>query len=658
MEKLDSRYLERLSELYPTIADASTEIINLNSILNLPKGTEHFITDIHGEYEAFSHVLRNGSGAVRKKINEVYGRTLPERDIRELATLIYYPSEKIELVKKEMTTEYLMNDWYRVMLYRLIEMCKYVASKYTRSKVRKAMPAEYAYVIEELITERNDIADKESYYEEIINTIIRIGRSDSFIKAIAELIRRLVVDHLHILGDIYDRGYGPDDIMDALMEYHSLDIQWGNHDIEWMGAACGQRACIANVVRFCARYGNLDILEDRYGINILPLAQFATKTYGNDPCRYFQLKCAEIQGDERELNTRIYKAICVMQFKLEGQLVKKRTEFGMEDRNLLEKVDYSDYTITLDGKKYDLLDHNFPTIDPNDPNALSEEEEYVMERLESAFRSCRRLQKHMELLLRKGELYTVYNGNLLFHGCMPLTEDGDFKEVNVYGKKLKGRELYDYLDMLVRRAFYSHDPVLKEQGKDILWWIWCNKDSPLFGKSKMATFERALIAEKETHEEIKTPYYRFLDDERVVDNILTEFGLHGDHTHIINGHVPVKRGELPTKCNGKVLVIDGGFSRAYQGTTGIAGYTLIFNSRGMRLVAHEPFAGMEEAVASGRDIHSDNVAVEQYPFRLSVGDSDMGQKLREQIDELEQLLEAYRSGDIVEKNRKGRNWLR
>lgn len=646
-----------MSELYPTIADASTEIINLNSILNLPKGTEHFITDIHGEYQAFSHVLRNGSGAVRKKINEVYGRTLPEKDIRELATLIYYPSEKIELVKKTTELQSEMEDWYRVMLYRLIEVCKYVAGKYTRSKVRKAMPVEYAYVIEELITERNDIADKERYYDSIISTIIRIGRSDSFIKAIAELIRRLVVDHLHILGDIYDRGYGPDDIMDCLMDYHSLDIQWGNHDIEWMGASVGQRACIANVIRFCARYGNLDILEEGYGINLLPLAQFATKTYGDDPCTHFPIKDAVSVGDEHELNLRIYKAICILQFKLEGQLVKKRKEFHMEDRNLLEKIDYSDYTIEIDGKRYDLLDHNLPTIDPKNPNALSFEEEYVMERLESAFKNCRRLHKHMELLLRKGALYTVYNGNLLYHGCMPLTEDGQFKEVDVYGKKYKGKELYDYLDTLVRRAFYSHDPEAKEQGKDILWWIWCNKDSPLFGKEKMATFERIMIAEKETHEEKKTPYYELLDDEKVITGILAEFGLEGPHTHIINGHVPVKRGDTPTRCNGRVLIIDGGFSKAYQGTTGIAGYTLIFNSWGMRLVSHEPFTTMEDAVESGRDIHSDKVAAEQYPVRLTVGATDIGQQLREQIEELEQLLEAYRSGDIVEKNKR-RDWFK
>ena len=652
MEHLDKRYLLRLSELYPTIAAASTEIINLSSIMNLPKGTEHFITDVHGEYESFSHVLRNGSGAVRKKINEVFGRTLPEKDIRELATLIYYPTEKIALVKKEITDPEEMDDWYKVMLYRLVEVCKYTASKYSRSKIRKAMPKDFAYVIEELITEKADIEDKEAYYDEIVSTIIRIGRAAPFIKAIAELIRRLVVDHLHILGDIYDRGYGPDDIMDTLMDYHSVDVQWGNHDIEWMGAAAGQPALVACVVRFCVRYGNLGILEDGYGINLLPLAQFATKTYGDDPCLCFKTKGEVLRGEENELNMRIHKAISVIQFKLEGQLVHKRPEFSMEDRDCFSKVDFEHGEIVIDGKRYPMKDMNFPTIDPKDPNKLSPEEEYVMERLIAAFTGCKRLQEHMQFLLRKGALYTVYNGNLLFHGCMPLTEEGQFKEVRVYRKVLKGRELYDYLDTLVRRAFFSMNPRHVEEGKDILWWIWCNKDSPLFGKDKMATFERYFIDATETHEEKKTPYYSLVDNKEVVERILSEFGLHGEHTHIINGHVPVKRGQTPTHCDGRVLVIDGGFSKAYQGTTGIAGYTLIFNSWGMRLVAHKPFTSMEDAVASGTDIHSDNVMVESYPKRLSVGDTDSGRELRESIAELEYLLEAYRSGDIAEKMRR------
>ncbi len=649
MEKLDRRYLERLAQLYPTIAKASTEIINLSSILNLPKGTEHFITDIHGEYEAFSHVLRNGSGAVRKKIYEVFGHTLPEKDIRELATLTYYPTQKIELVKKEIRDPDELNDWYKVMLYRLIEVCKHTSSKYTRSKVRKALPEDFRYVIEELITEKSDIADKEAYYEEIINTIIRIGNAENFIKALSRLVRRLVVDHLHILGDIYDRGYGPDEIMDTLMEYHSLDIQWGNHDIEWMGAACGQLACIANVVRIQARYGNLDILEEGYGINILPLAQFALNTYGDDPCRQFQIKGDGNVGEEKELNICIHKAISIIQFKLEGQLVRKRPEYGMEDRDLLSRIDFDTMTIELDGKRYELLDKNLPTVDPADPNKLSAEEEYVMERLQSAFMNCRRLQEHMHLLLHKGALYTVTNGNLLFHGCVPMTEDGDFKEVNIYGKNYKGKALYDCLDALIRRAYFSVDPVERDKGRDIMWWIWCNKDSPLFGKEKMATFERCMIAEKETHHEGKTPYYQLLDDQEVIEKILREFGLGGDQTHIINGHVPVKKGDTPTRCGGKLLIIDGGFSKAYQGKTGIAGYTLIYNSWGMRLVAHEPFTSMEDAVRTGRDIHSDKVAVEKFSSRQTIGDTDIGVRLRAEINELEQLLEAYRSGELVEK---------
>ncbi len=642
MSKIEDRYLERLSQLYPTIAAASTEIINLTSILNLPKGTEHFITDIHGEYEAFSHVLRNGSGAVKKKIRDVFGRTLSSGEIDEIATLIYYPTEKIALVKKE-SRDFDMENWYQIMLYRLIEVCRYAASKYTRSKVRKAMPADFAYVIEELITEKADIADKEAYYDAIIRTIISTGRADSCIKALAELIRRLVVDHLHILGDIYDRGYGPDDIMDVLMDYHSLDIQWGNHDILWLGAACGQIACICNVVRICARYGNLDLLEEGYGINILPLARFASKTYGSDPCGPFGVKGEAIDGDENELNIRIHKAISIIQFKVEANLAATRSEYGM-DKDYLGKIDYKRGVITLDGSEYPLSDTALPTVDPADPNKLSDAEKYVVERLQSAFLNCKRLQKHMEFLLRKGSLYTVYNGNLLFHGCVPLEEDGSFKEVEVYGKKLRGRYLYDELDSMVRIAYFSVDEELREKGRDILWWIWCNENSPLFGKKKMATFERYMISDPATHKEEKTPYYKYLDDVKVVERILSEFGLEGEHTHIVNGHVPVKRGEVPTRCGGRVLVIDGGFSKAYQGETGIAGYTLIFNSWGLRLVSHMPFTSMEDAVMSGTDIHSDSVMVEQYSGRLSIGDTDIGQVLKDNITDLEKLLVAYRSG--------------
>ncbi|MBP3914291.1 MAG: fructose-1,6-bisphosphatase [Lachnospiraceae bacterium] len=651
MEFTEKKYLERLSELYPTIASASTEIINLSSILSLPKGTEHFITDVHGEFEAFSHVLRNGSGAVRKKITEVYGKTLSEADIRELSTLVYYPEEKIDLVRRGKSEEE-MDEWYKIMLYRLIAVCKYTASKYTRKKLRKQLPEDFAFVIEELITEKDDIEDKEAYYEEIINTIIRIRRADRFIIALSELIPRLTVDHLHILGDIFDRGSGADDILDKLMEYHSLDIQWGNHDIVWMGAAAGQLCCIANVVRVCARYGNLDTLEDGYGINLLPLATFAMKVYGDDPCECFRLKDGNSSSlEEQELNRKIHKAISVIQFKLQGLLARKRPEFGMQDRACMEKVDYENGTFTWNGKTYPMLDTNFPTVDPQDPSALTNDELQVMERLRSAFTGCRRLQQHMLFLLNNGSLYKVANGNLLYHGCMPLDEEGHFKEVRVYDRMLKGKALYDYLDSYVRKAFFATNQLQREAGQDILWWIWCHKDSPLFGKEKMATFERYFLADKELHKEKKTPYYELLDDRRTINAIMKEFGVTGDHCHIVNGHVPVKRGESPIHADGRLLVIDGGFSRAYQGTTGIAGYTLIFNSRGMRLVAHEPFTSSEDAIRNGTDIHSDRVMIEKYAQRLLIKDTDTGQLLTERIEELEALLEAYRSGEIVERSK-------
>ena len=649
MRKEELKYLQRLAELYPTIASAATEIINLQSILNLPKGTEHFLTDIHGEYEAFSHVLRNGSGAVRKKIDDVFGHTLGTADKRSLATLIYYPKEKMELVKK---TEEDMENWYKITLYRLIEVCKTVSSKYTRSKVRKALPKDYAYVIEELITEKSEVLDKEAYYDAIVDTIISIGRAENFIVALAELIQRLVVDHLHILGDIYDRGPGPHFIMEKLQEYHSLDIQWGNHDIVWMGAAAGQISCIATIVRTSARYGNLDILEDGYGINLLPLATFAMTVYANDPCECFKIKGDSAKSaEENRLNTQIHKAISIIQFKLEGQLLERRKSFNMEDRRLLHRIDYEKGTIKIYGKEYPLLDTNFPTIDPKNPYALTEEENEVMHRLRSAFLKCDKMQKHMMLLLNKGSLYKVYNGNLLYHGCVPLNEDGSLKEVQIYGKTYKGKALYDALEVYVRRAFFAVNEEERERSADIMWYIWSGPNSPLFGKDKMTTFERYFIEDPETHVEKKNPYYKLLEDEKVIDNILKEFGLQGDDVHIINGHVPVqqKAGESPVKCNGKVLVIDGGFSRAYQKKTGIAGYTLIYNSYGLLLAAHEPFTSAEEAVAKEVDIHSKQVAVKLTERRRLVGDTDTGVGLRERIQELKALLEAYRSGMIIEK---------
>lgn len=643
------KYLRQLAKSYPTIAAAATEIINLQAILNLPKGTEHFLTDIHGEYEAFFHVLKNGSGAVRRKIDDVFGNTLATKDKKELATLVYYPEEKMGMLDYDSAG---MQEWYRLTLYRLIELANQVSVKYTRSKIRKALPKDFSYVIEELMTNRSDMTDQESYYRSIIETIIRIGRAREFIIAICELIQRLVVDHLHIVGDIYDRGPGPHLIMDRLCTYHSLDIQWGNHDVLWMGAAAGQQACIANVIRICARYGNLDILEDGYGINLLPLAAFAMRCYRDDPCTCFALKGSQAQSEqEQAMNRKLHKAISVIQFKIEGQLIKKRWEFALTDRDLLSGIDMQRGTVSAYGRTYPLLDSFFPTVDPADPCRLTGEEKEIMERLTRAFMQCERLQKHMHFLLSKGSLYKVYNNNLLYHGCMPLTPDGHFKEVDIYGRTYKGKALYDVLDSYVRKGFFSQDETEREKGRDMMWYIWLHENSPLFGKNKMATFERYFLGDPDAHKEKKNPYYSLLENEEVVDRILTEFGLSPDTAHIINGHVPVRQkdGENPVKCGGKVMVIDGGFSKAYQKETGIAGYTLIYNSYGLLLVAHNPFESTRAAIEKESDIHSEIRVVKRAVKRRLVGDTDVGRELKEQIADLEKLLCAYRSGRIAER---------
>ncbi|MFI3324917.1 MAG: fructose-1,6-bisphosphatase [Clostridia bacterium] len=642
--------LQLLSEIYPTIEKAATEIINFQSVINLPKGTEHFITDIHGEYDSFSHVLKNGSGSVARKIEEVFGHTLALKDKQALATLIYYPAEKIDIIK---TTESDMDAWYKITLYRLIEICKRVTSKYTRSKVRKALPKDFAYIIEELITEKYEVLDKEAYYEEIVTTVIRIGQAKSFIIALSELIQQLVIDHLHILGDIYDRGPGAARIMDELLTYHSLDIQWGNHDVIWMGAASGQTSCISNVVRICAKYGNLDTLEVGYGINLLPLATFAIETYENDNCSRFSTKAkSESTKAEVELNQKIHKAISVIQFKLEGQLIKSHPEFEMDDRNFLHLIDYDNNTVKIGDQTYNLLDINLPTVDKNDPYKLSDEEYNIVKRLKSAFVHSEKLHQHMLILLNKGGLYKVHNGNLLFHGCVPMTENGEFEKVKLFSKEYQGKDFYDVLDGYARKAFFAVDLNERENGKDILWWIWCNKHSPLYGKDKMTSFERYFIEDKSTHKEIKNPYYSMLENDKIVSAILNEFGLNEDTSHIVNGHVPVlqTKGESPVKCGGKVLVIDGGFAKAYQKVTGIAGYTLIFNSYGLILVAHEPFTSTEDAINNERDIVSQTVMIKKMPSRLSVGDTDNGAMLKERIEDLEELLKAYRDGTIVPKS--------
>ena len=648
---LEQKYLKNMAKLYPTVAAACTEIINLQSILNLPKGTEHFMTDIHGEYEQFFHVLKNGSGSVRKKIEEEFGNTLSSRDKKSLATLIYYPELKVDLVEK---TEDNLEDWYRITLHRLIQICKRVASKYTRSKVRKALPKDFAYVIEELITEKEELLDKEAYYNSIISTIIRIGSAREFIIAMSNLIQRLAVDHIHIVGDIFDRGPGPHIIMDKLMSYHSVDIQWGNHDVVWMGAAAGHKACIANVIRVAARYGNLDMLEEGYGINLIPLATFAMSTYGNDKCACFRINYVaadDYNPRDLEWDCRMQKAIAVIMFKLEGQIIRENPEFGMDDRMLLDKMDLEKGTITIDGKTYPLEDTNFPTIDPKDPYALSAEEEVVMDRLQSAFVKCEKLQKHVRFLFSNGSLYKVFNSNLLYHGCVPLNEDGSFKKVRIYGKDYSGKALYDILEVWARKGYYSLDKEEKKKGMDMLWYIWINGNSPVFGKDRMTTFERYLIADKETHKEVKNPYYTYMEKEETVNQILEEFGLDAKDSHIINGHMPVKvsKGETPVKCNGKLLIIDGGFSKAYQKVTGIAGYNLVYNSYGLMLVAHEPFVSVEEAVVKETDIHSVSMVVERTTKRLRVADTDAGKELEASIQDLEKLVAAYRAGEIREK---------
>ncbi len=651
MEQKQLLYLEQLSRLYPSIGRASAEIINLQSILNLPKGTEHFLSDIHGEYEAFSHVLRNGSGAVRKKIDDVFGHTLSNSDKSALATLIYYPREKMELVRKQESD---MEGWYRITLYRLIEVCKTVSSKYTRSKVRKALPDDYAYVIEELITEKPEVLNKEAYYEAIVNTIVELGRASDFIVALSELIQRLVIDRLHIIGDIYDRGPSPHLIMDRLEKYHSVDIQWGNHDIIWMGAAAGQLACVATVIRNSIRYGNIDLLEEGYGINMLPLATFAMKAYADDPCERFVFKTTPsgTNNMENDLTRKMHKAIAIIRFKLEGQLIKKWPEFGMQDRLLFEQIDYEKGTVCIDGKDYRLQDRYLPTVDPQDPYALTQEEQEVIQRLRTSFIHCEKLQRHIRLFLKKGSMYRVYNGNLLYHGCIPMNEDGTFRKVNIYGEEYSGKALFDVMESYVRKAFFSKEDEEREKGADLMWYIWTAPSSPLYGRKKMATFERYFLDEEEMKVETKNAYYQLIDRPEVADRILAEFGLQGERVHIINGHVPVHRvrGESPVKCQGKVIVIDGGFSQTYRRRTGIAGYTLIYNSYGLTLTAHEPFVSAETAVREEIDIVSRREAVEYMDKRILVGDTDSGKKIQNQIQELKVLIEAYQSGRIAERD--------
>ena len=653
----DMRYLQLLSQSFPTVAEASTEIINLQAILNLPKGTEHFLAEIHGEYEAFIHVLKNASGNIKRKVNELFGNTLRETEKRELCTLIYYPEQKLELVKHNETD---IDDWYHITLHQLVAVCRDVSSKYTRSKVRKSLPADFSYIIQELLHEHTEDHDKTAYVNVIVDTIISTGRADDFIIAIANVIQRLAIDSLHILGDIYDRGPGAHIIMDTMRKYHSWDMQWGNHDILWMGAAAGNDACICNVIRLSLRYGNLPTLEEGYGINLVPLATFAMETYKNDPCTEFIPKTTGGASllDEKtlRLTAQMHKAIAVIQFKVESQIIAKHPEWKMNDRCLFEHVDYQNGTIDLQGKTYKMSSCSFPTINPAAPSELSPEEKVLIGKLHHSFSVCEKLHKHIRVMLQHGCMYGIYNNNLLFHASCPLNEDGSLKEVEIFpGKKYSGRALMHHTGMQIRTAFQQDSaPEERDYAIDYFLYLWCGPDSPLFDKSKMATFERYFIADKETHVEEKGYYFKLRDNEEVIDHILDAFGVVGSNRHIINGHVPVRtlKGENPIKANGKLMVIDGGFSKAYHNETGIAGYTLVYHSRGFQLVQHEPFTSAEDAIKRGTDIKSTTQIVEMSNRRMLVADTDIGVELRKQIDDLEELLFAYRHGYIKEKEKK------
>ena len=647
------RYLKLLAQKYPTVQAASTEIINLQAILNLPKGTEHFISDIHGEYEAFLHILNSCSGVIKEKIDEVFASSISKAERDQLATLIYYPQEKLELVAQQETD---LDEWYRITLHRLIEVCRLVSSKYTRSKVRKALPKDYAYIIDELLHTRYDEADKKEYFENIISTILSIGRAPSFITALCQVIKRLAVDHMHIVGDLFDRGPRADIILDSLMDYHSVDIQWGNHDILWMGAASGSRTLVATVLSNSIHYNNLEVIETGYGISLRPLSIFANEVYQNCDTHRFAVK---LTGEDKEhisqkdqlLSARMHKAITVILFKLEGQKILRHPEYGMEDRLLLDKIDYANRCITIGGVTYPLEDCDFPTVDPADPYTLTEEENQVIDQLTASFRRSEKLQKHVRFLYSKGSMYLCYNGNLLFHGCIPMTADGKLMSFTIGGHERSGRDFLNYAEKAARKAYYDAPGSTERQlGMDFLWWLWAGRNSPIFGRDRMTTFERRLIKDESAWTEPKNSYYALYQDPAVCDMLLKEFGLEGPHCHIINGHIPVKakKGESPIKGGGKLVVIDGGFCKAYQPTSGIAGYTLIFNSWCFRIVSHQPFAGQQDAIENNHDIANSSDVFERLGSRMRISQTDIGRTLQAQSDDLCLLLEAYRSGAVTE----------
>ena len=646
-------YLRLLSKQYPTIQSAGSEIIKLRSILNLPKGTEHFMSDIHGEYEAFLHILNSGSGEIREKLESLYGSVLSQQEINDLATLIYYPKAKLALVTDGQEN---MDEWYRNTLKLLVQFCRFVSTKHTRSKVRSYIPEGYEQILDELLHMRDEEGSRRGQFESMLDTTVQIGMAGDVIQAMCVVIKSLVMDHLHIVGDIFDRGPRADIVMDSLMSSNQVDIQWGNHDVLWMGAASGSRTLVATVLSNSIRYNNLDVIETGYGISLRPLSIFANEVYKRHDVSQFQVK---LLGDDAEqytekdklLSAGMYKAITIILFKLEGQKLKRRPEFGMADRLLLDRIDYEKGTINIGGKVYPMTDCDFPTIDPSDPYRLTDGELHVITQLTESFRHSEKLQRHIRFLYTRGGLYKVINGNLLFHGCIPMNEDGTLMEFTIGGKTRSGKEFLDYAEKTARKAYYDKRGSEERQfGMDFLWWLWAGRNSPIFGRDRMTTLERRFIADESTWTEPKNPYYTWYQDPAVCDMLLKEFGLEGPHCHIINGHVPVKvrKGESPIKGGGKLLVIDGGFSRAYQPTSGIAGYTLIYNSRHYRMVSHQPFAGKHNALHNNDDIANDSVVFEKLDTRMKVADTDEGRELQTRVDDLLLLLEAYRSGAISE----------
>ena len=641
-------YLKLLSKEYKNITEVSEEIINLKAILNLPKGTEVFLSDIHGEYAPFTHILNNGAGIIRSKIDEIFENQTTEKERNMLATLIYYPEEKLKIIKEEAKEN--LDEWYTITLYRLVEVARKVSSKYTRSKVRKAIKNEFAYIIDELLhAQINSEKDKVYYYKQIIKTIIELGQADSFIIAISELIKQMAVDHLHVIGDIFDRGRYPNLVIEKLMNFHSLDIQWGNHDILWMGATLGNQACIATVVRNSARYNNIGTLEDAYGINIRPLSTFAQEAYKNDNCEKFlpkEFDYNKYDNSDRKLIAKIQKAITIIQFKLEGQMIKKHPEYNLNDRLLLDKMDLKKGFVLIDGKKYEINDTNFPTINQENPYELTSKEKEVMDRLTESFIHSPSLNNHINFLFSKGEMYTVFNNNLLFHGCIPMNEDGTFKKVQFLGKELAGKAYFDEINEAVNKAYMTK----QEELIDIMWFLWLSPESPFFGKDKMATFESYFVKDAKAHKENKNPYYTLSEDEKYCNKILKEFGLEDEDSRIVNGHIPVKvkDGESPIKANGKLLIIDGGFAKSFREKTGNAGYVLTYNSNGLLLSQTKPFESVSKAIIEEKDIISEIIVKKNGVVRKTVGDTDIGTKLKGEIEDLMELLNAYKNGEIKE----------